>query len=81
MAGKRATGAPDGYQTDLSLGECKDWCSNDTKCVTAMYDLNGYCLMYYNKPVLSSSTSYTVFMKMAITSTGMSKYFCRFGYV
>ena len=74
MADKRATGAPDKYTTDLSPGECKDRCSNDTKCVTAMYQSSGYCYIYDNKPQLTTSTGDTVFMKvvkLVIGSTGI----------
>ena len=80
MADKSAEGASDNYTTDLSPGECKDWCSNDTKCVAAMWS-SGYCFIYYNKPTLHPSTSYTVFMKTAIASSGMLnnvRIFCYF---
>ena len=72
MADKTATGAPDEYNTDLSPGECKDWCSNDTKCVTATYQSNsGYCYIYYTRPPLTTVTGDTVFMKVVIGSTGI----------
>ena len=73
MADKGAMGAPYDYKTDLSLGECKDLCSNDNKCVTAMYQSSGYCFIYYHKPTLTTSTGYTVFLKVVIASSGMLK--------
>ena len=81
VAGKRAAGASDNYTTDLSPGECKDWCRNDTMCVAAMWS-SGYCFIYYNKPTLTTtSTGDSVFMKTAIASSGMLKnvrIFCYF---
>ena len=81
VADNTATGAPYDYKSDLSLGECKDLCSNDNKCVTAMYQSSGgYCFSYDNKPTLSMYTGNTVFIKVMIASTGMLKYFRIFCY-
>ena len=77
-SGKQAEGAPDDSKADVTEGECKELCSNDTQCVAAMYQTiqaSGACFIYYRKISVAKQSGHTVFMKENITSSGMLKHF------
>ena len=68
-----ASGASNNYKKNISEGNCKEWCSNETRCVSAMYQQskdNGICFIYYKKPQTAGKNGYKVFMKENITSSG-----------
>ena len=72
-AATEAQGASDNYTDNISEGNCKEWCSNATRCVSAMYQKNkdsGICFIYYKKPKTGGNDGSKVFMKENITSSG-----------
>ena len=72
-AATEAQGASNNFTANISEGNCKEWCSNETKCVSAMYQQTkdgGICFIYYKKPKTGGKNGFTVFMKENITSSG-----------
>ena len=72
--GKEIQVASDDSKTDITEGECKEWCSNDTQCVAAMYQMtqaSSTCFIYKHKINVATESGSTVFEKENITSSGM----------
>ena len=69
-AGMKVTGATDRHIVTVEKTTCKEFCMNDSQCVTAMHD-GTKCFVYYNEVTEEAHATYTVYKKGEKTSTGV----------